>query len=192
MRGFRKTDESTNQFFDGKHKREHWYRDNTIYFITARCRDAFPAFQSHDAKEVFWDRFNHYTREFGVTQLVTTLMNNHYHSVDYVPRGHDLGQMMRRIHGSIAKLVNDILPDRRVPFWRGEHDDDYFDGRLRDERQLRRAYGYTKLQAVRAGIVREYRNYPHTRINVDLERAIKRAHELNVFFPDVSYKRYEA
>jgi hypothetical protein len=43
----------------GNHRFEHWYRDNTVYFITARCRDKYPAFQSRAAQEVFWDRFTH-------------------------------------------------------------------------------------------------------------------------------------
>ena len=36
--------------------------------------------------------------------------------------------MMQRIRGSVAKLVNDLLPDRRVPFWREGQTNDYFDG----------------------------------------------------------------
>ena len=32
---------------------------------------------------------------------------------------------------------------------------------------------------------------PHTRVNVELERAIKRAHELDAFLEGVPYKRYE-
>lgn len=44
----------------GRHRFEHWYRDNTIYFITARCRDRYPAFASDRAKEIFWERFDYW------------------------------------------------------------------------------------------------------------------------------------
>ena len=99
--------------------------------------------------------------------------------------------MMQRIHGSVAKLVNDLLPQRRTPFWRDKGRHDYFDGCLRDELQCRRAYRYTLRQSVRHGIVSDYRLYPHTRVRIDLEVGITRALELNAFMEGVAYKRYE-
>lgn len=57
--------------------------------------------------------------------------------------------MMRKLHGSVAKLVNDILPERRAPFWRTNGHSDDFDGCLRDETQCRRAYRYTLLERLR-------------------------------------------
>ena len=37
---------------------------------------------------------------------------------DGVRRGENLGPMVQRIHGLVAKLVNDLLPKRHLPFWR--------------------------------------------------------------------------
>jgi hypothetical protein len=75
---FRKSSYSSREMFDGKHRFEHWYRDNTVYFITARCRDRFPAFASEAAKAIFWDRF------FALHRLVRI------HSLDYVAAGQSL------------------------------------------------------------------------------------------------------
>jgi hypothetical protein len=91
----------------------------------------------------------------------------------------------------VAKLVSDLLPERRVPFWRDSENKDYFDGCIRDPLQARRSYRSTLVQAVRAGIVTEHRLYPHTRIFVPIEPVIRRAQELKVFLPNVPYKRYE-
>lgn len=88
-------------------------------------------------------------------------------------------------------MVNDLLPDRLLPFWRRPGRHDYFDGCLRDELQGRRTYRYILLQAVRHRIVRDYHDYPHTRVYVDVDRAVKRALELNAFMEGVPYKRYE-
>lgn len=99
--------------------------------------------------------------------------------------------MMQRIHGSVAKLVNDALPERLTPFWRDKGRHDYFDGCLRDELQCRRAYQYTLRQSVRHGIVSDYRLYPHTHVRIDLEVGVKRALELNAFMEGVAYKRYD-
>jgi hypothetical protein len=97
---------------------------------------------------------------------------------------------MRKLYGSVAKLVNDLLPERRVPFW-GEGRDTYFDGCLRDELQFRRTYRYVLLQAVGAGIVRNWEDYPHTRVGVELEVGLKRAMEVKAFLEEVPYQRYQ-
>ena len=42
--------EYDHEFFDGQHRFEHWYRDNTVYFITTKVRDGYRAFDSDRAK----------------------------------------------------------------------------------------------------------------------------------------------
>ena len=175
---------------DDKRRSEHWLVDNQVYFITARCRDRFPAFASEAAKSVFWKRFEQYTTRFGFTPWVTSLLDNHYHTLGYLRKGNDLSPMMQRLHGSTAKLVNDILLERRANFYRDAKGREYFDGCIRDEKQARRAYMYTLTQAVRHGVACDWRNYPHTRVNVALEIAINRANELGAFLEGIPYRRY--
>lgn len=98
---------------------------------------------------------------------------------------------MRKIHGSVAKLVNDTLPERRVPFWTDTANHDYFDGCLRDELQGRRTYRYVLTQCRRHGICADPKDYPHTRVYVECDRAIRRATELEAFLYGVPYARYE-
>ena len=43
---------------------------------------------------------------------------------------------------------------------------------------------------MRHGIAKDWADYPHTRVNVELERAIHRALELHAFLEGVPYKRY--
>jgi REP element-mobilizing transposase RayT len=176
---------------DDRHRYEHWLIDHQVYFITARCRDRIPAFGSEQAKAVFWDRFEHYTYEFGFILWVSSLLDNHYHTLGYLQKGDALPRMMQRLDGSVAKLVNDLLPARRTPFWLDDQGKQYFDGCIRDEKQSRLAYRSTLTQAVRHGIVRGWRVYPHTHVTVDLESAIRRSHELKAFLEGVPYKRYE-
>lgn len=190
FRHFRKSSATSSEAFQGHHRFEHWYVDNQVYFITARCRDQYPAFATEAAKEVFWNKFDQYTKEYEFFPWVTSLLDNHYHTLGYLRTGEKLGQMMRKLHGATAKLVNDLLPERHRPFWREAGHQDYFDGCIRDEKQCRLAYRYTLTQAKRHGIVSDWREYPHSRVTIELERALKRALELKAYMEGVPYKRY--
>jgi|SRR5688500_9771243 len=175
---------------DGKHRYEHWLVDNQVYFITARVRDKCHTFASEEAKAVFWDRFEHYTTEFRFTPWVTSLLDNHYHTIGYLKIGANLPTMMQRLHGSVAKLVNDTLRQRLSNFWRDAKGHEYFDGCLRDEKQGRLTYRYVRTQCRRHGICDDPGEYPHTRVNVEVGPAIARANELDAFLKGVPYKRY--
>jgi hypothetical protein len=85
MAHFRKSSISRDEYYDDQHRFEHWYRDNSVYFITARCKDRFRAFASEQANDIFWDRFNFYTVQYGFIPFVTTLMDNHYHTEGFPP-----------------------------------------------------------------------------------------------------------
>lgn len=186
----RKTSRSPNKWFEGQHRFEHWLVDNQVYFITARCRDRYPAFASRQARDVFWDRFDHWTNHHGFTPWITSLIPNHYHTLGYLRVGAELPKLMQHLHGSVAKLVNDTLPERRENFWRDQAGKEYFDGCIRNEIQARRTYRYIQHQARRHKLCEDWQNYPDTRINVKLEPAIRRSHQLQAFMPDVPYKRY--
>lgn len=191
FRSFRKSAATKSESFRGQHRYEHWYCDNQVYFITARCRDKYPALASVEAKQVFWNRFDYYTKEYEFFPWVTSLLDNHYHTLGYLRHGDNLGPLMQKLHGSVAKLVNDLLPQRHRPFWREAGHQDYFDGCLRDEKQCRLAYRYTLTQSERHGIVDDWHDYPHTRVSIELERGLKRALELKAFMEHVPYKRYQ-
>lgn len=186
-----KVSRSRNKQYRGKNRFEHWRIDNQVYFITARCRDRFPAFASETAKGVFWDRFDHYTKKYRFVPWITSLLDNHYHTLGYLYEGKNLSPMMQRLHGSVAKLVNDVVAESRSEFWRDAKGREYFDGAIRSEKQARHAYRYILRQGVRHGIVKNWRDYPHARVNVELEAAIRRAHELGAFLEGVPYKRYQ-
>jgi len=191
MPNFRKSAGTKTHIFKGDHRFEHWYADNQVYFLTARCRDRTPAFAADDAKQVFWKQFDKYTAEYGFFPWVTSLLDNHYHTLGYLKLGENLGPMMQRLHGSTAKLVNDTLDTRLKPFWREAGHQTYFDGCIRDEKQARKAYRYTCIQSERHNVSTDWKTYPHTRLHLELEPCIKRAHQLKAFMEGVPYKRYQ-
>ncbi len=200
-----------NRLYKSQHRYEHWYRDNQVYFITARCKGKYPAFSTDRAKLIFWDRFEHYSTKHRFNPWVTSLLNNHYHTIGYLHQGTDLAPMIRCIHGSVAKLVNDTLQTidgttntaagsgqdseclnggRLLPFW-GDGRKTYFDGCIRDRKQARSAYQYVLHQSVRHRIVDNWQTYEHTRVNVERQDAITYAVEQDAFMKNVPYRRYE-
>ncbi len=195
----RKSSPSSKRIYRGQHRFEHWYRDNQVYFITARCRNRYPAFAAEQAKHIFWQQLDRYTEQFSFVPWVTSLLDNHYHTLGYLRVGDNLGPLMQRLHGSVAKLVNDVLESdvarsggpRLVPFWRETKGREYFDGCIRDEDQCRKAYRYILIQSQRHGVCNDWRSYRHTRIHVELERAVNRALKLGAFLEGVPYKRYQ-
>ncbi|MFK7790450.1 MAG: transposase [Phycisphaeraceae bacterium] len=230
-----KTSNSRRTMRGTQHRFEHWHVDNQVYFITVRCQERFPAFADEPAKAIFWDRFEHYTQAHGFTPWVTSLLDNHYHTIGYLKVGSELPTMMQRIHGSVAKLVNDHLrannvyapwlpaerasargsvfapgskPNPQPPsnpnnnprakersaglkFWGDKRGHEYFDGCLRDVKQGRLTYRYIQTQSKRHGVCDDYQNYPHTKINIEVNRAIKRAAQLDAFLTGVPYARYQ-
>jgi REP element-mobilizing transposase RayT len=102
-RQIQKLSHSTLHEYNGRHRYEHWFIDNQVYFITSTCRDHFRAFASEQAKAIFWDRFDHYCEEFHFVPWVTSLLDNHYHTLGYIKNGRNIGKLMQRLHGSVAK-----------------------------------------------------------------------------------------
>jgi hypothetical protein len=126
----------------------------------------------------------------GFELWVASLMANHYHVIGYVGDAKGLGEMMRKIHGSVAKLTNDLLTERRKPFWRERGGRDYFDGCLRDVKQLTRAYGYTLRQSVRHTVCADPGKYPHTKVWRELNECVSIAVKKNALMQGVPYARY--
>ncbi|MGC4034021.1 MAG: hypothetical protein QM754_20260 [Tepidisphaeraceae bacterium] len=186
----RKGSHKEDALWNGRHRFEHWYIDNQVYFITARVRGRHHAFKSDEAQAIFWDRFDHWVGQSSYVPWVTSLQINHYHTLGYLRHGHDLPVLMKRLHGSIAKLVNDLLPDRITPFWVDAGHQNYFDGCIRNERQARRAYRYTLTQAQRhrSG---DWPANANTRAPIGIDVAVKQAHQLEAFLEAVPYQRYD-
>lgn len=193
---FRKGSHKKDELWNGHHRFEHWYVDNQVYFITARVRGRYPAFRTPQAQAIFWERFNHWVNQSSYTPWVTSLQINHYHTLGYLKHGADLPKLMKGLHGSVAKLVNDELvltnhrKDRLTPFWTDAGHQTYFDGCIRDELQARRAYRHTFTQNQRnhAG---DGSSGANTRAPLAIEPCIRRATELGAFLEAVPYARYE-
>jgi len=218
MPSLRRTSANTRKTYQSQHRFEHWLRDNQVYFITARVRGRFPAFDTPQASSIFWNVFDRRTAEHGFTPWVTSLVVNHYHTLGYLKQGDQLPKMMKLIHGAVSKQINDLIearaqqdphyrtrvlnitnprradfsPRARIrPFWIDSNHHNYFDGCLRNRRQAEKTFRYIEYQCRRHGICHHPADYPDTRVHIDKPRALARADELQAYLYNVPYKRYQ-
>ena len=53
-----------------------------------------------------------------VVPWITTLLDKHYHTLGYLSDGFQLGEMMRKLHGSVASMVlKEIGPRQMRSIW---------------------------------------------------------------------------
>jgi REP element-mobilizing transposase RayT len=190
-RRFDRSGKSRNEWHDGAHQFEHWYRDRSVYFISSRVRDRRHVFTTPETCAIFWAKFEQYASNNTFEPWIVTLMSNHYHVVGFLNEGSALKEMMRKFHGSVAWMVCKNLEITHKPFWRDDQHRDYFDGCLRDQNQLVRTYGYVERQAVRAGLARRVGEYPNTRAYVSLDETMRRAQERDGYMEAIPYARYD-
>ena len=162
----RKTRFTTGPIYKGRHRLEHWYRDNQVYFITARCRDKHPAFAMERAIAA--------PGRSEVSPPCVPGALNGVSSGQAHARRTDISPQVNTPGGS-PRICVLSLRERSI----------------RNERQCRRAFRYTLTQSVRHGICTDWREYPHTHVKVDLERGVKRALQLKAFLEGVPYKRHQ-
>ena len=187
----RKSDPSSREHRNGRHKFEHWYVDRTVYFLTARVREGLFAFEDPACQTIFWSKFDQYTRAHQFDPWIATLLVNHYHVVGFAQNRVALGQMMRKLHGSIAWLICKHLDIQHKPFWRDSASNDYMDGCLRSEKQLEDSYLYVRNQSVKARLVKRWEDDPNTRVMKPLEDCLTFARENDALLKGVPYPRYE-
>ena len=116
------------------------------------------------------DKFHEYNGTY-YDLLACCIMSNHVHvlfgfsvqlPVDGSPvdekKYKQLWQVMKLIGGGSATLANRILGRVGQSFWQEE----YFDRYIRNEMHLANAFSYTIMNPVKAGICKDWRDYPFT------------------------------
>ena len=92
------------------------------------------------------------------------VMSNHYHLlIDTRKLGHEkwpLHRIMQPLHSHVALKANEHL-NRASTFWH----DEYYDHIIRDDAELRRVIEYTLNNPVKAGLVDEWQQWPHSYVN---------------------------
>ncbi len=123
---------------------------------------------------------NHWLKQDGIAKIVSdtlhywdkkrydlvgfTIMSNHIHLIidtwDTENYTETVTTVMQSIKRHTARQSN-ILLNREGQFWQRES----YDHLIRNEKEFKNIIHYTAQNSVKAGLVKDWRDYPHTFIN---------------------------
>lgn len=86
----------------------HIFRDQAIYFITARTRDLFYFFRPQKYKKIFKLVLKEAVAKFQAKLYGWVINHNHYHLLISFDKGTKLAKFIRFLHGKTARLLNDL------------------------------------------------------------------------------------
>jgi putative transposase len=102
---------------------------------------------------------------------VVCVMSNHVHAVLGTQEGMetvDVGVLMKSHKGFTARMCNRVLGSTGAPFW----DEGYFDRTVRRGKFMRVMW-YVLNNPVKAGLVENWEDWPHTWLNPEYELLLK-------------------
>jgi len=137
------------------HHPPHIYLDNAWYIISASTLDRVPLLRSERAKAFVRDKLNALIPEFGIALRAWVILDNHYHLLLRTRLGQELPRLLRRLHGSVSRQVNewDGINGRQV--WHN-----YWDTSIRDEAGLWTRFNYVHQNPVKHGYVDSPEDWP--------------------------------
>jgi REP element-mobilizing transposase RayT len=127
---------------------------NQHYLLTTKVYDRKPLLNQEGAAKIVLESL-HWLEKQGILLLdAAVVMPDHLHIVMGLRRG-SLADMMRRFKGYTANKINK-LENKKGPFWQSQ----YHDHALRQDEDLNRVVLYTLRNPVRAGLVKDFQDYP--------------------------------
>ncbi len=140
----------------GRRRPPHAALDLQPYFVTARIRRSRGTLDSAARAAAVDELLTQRARDTFLL-LAFAIMPDHAHVVIVPSAGYSISQTMRLVKGSIARRVNQLDASTGA-LWQGG----FWDKSPRDLRELNQYIGYTEMNPVRAGLVREASEYPYS------------------------------
>ncbi len=127
---------------------------NQHYLITTAVLDRKPVFNQAGAAKIVLESL-HWLEDQGKILLdAAVVMPDHLHFVAGLRKG-SLAEFMRSFKGYTAYKINE-LKNKKGPFWQPQ----YHDHALRQDEDLNEVVLYTLRNPVRAGLVKDFQDYP--------------------------------
>jgi REP element-mobilizing transposase RayT len=127
---------------------------NQHYLLTTTVLDRKPLLDREDAAEIILASLRWLENQGKIVLDAVVVMPDHVHIVSGLRSG-SLAQVMRSLKRHTAKEIN-ILLERDGTFWQPQ----YHDHAIRKDEDLNEVVLYTLHNPVRAGLVKDFHDYP--------------------------------
>jgi len=127
---------------------------NQHYLLTTTVFDRKPFLRRDDAAAIVLTSLHWLEKQEKIILDAAVVMPDHLHFVAGLKNG-SLATVMRSLKSHTAKKIN-ILLERNGPFWQSQ----YHDHAVRKDEDLNEMVLYTLQNSVRAGLVKDFRDYP--------------------------------
>jgi putative transposase len=127
---------------------------NQHYLLTTTVLDRKPFLKQEEAAEIVLTSLHWFEKQEKIILDAAVVMPDHLHFVAGLKIG-SLANIMHSLKRHTAKKIN-ILLEREGPFWQSQ----YHDHAVRKDEDLNELVLYTLHNPVRAGLVKDFRDYP--------------------------------
>jgi REP element-mobilizing transposase RayT len=177
------------------HHPPHIFRDNTIYFITARTikkesqrkletfiatsvevsdyrRDSLQNtnmyFYNNARKDVFVEVFKKSIKKYDIKIFAWVLLDNHYHLLIKINKKEALTRFIQNLHANSARLLNKLDNTKGRKIWY-----QYWDHCIRDEKDFYKHFNYihnNPIKHKKAANLQELKKYKFSSFNSWIEK----------------------
>ena len=127
---------------------------NQHYLITAKVYERKPLLNQEGAAKIVLESLLWLEEQGKIILDAAVVMPDHLHIVMGLRKG-SLSEVMRSFKGYTAYKINK-LENKKGPFWQPQ----YHDHALRQDEDLNQVILYTLHNPVRAGLVKDFQDYP--------------------------------
>jgi REP element-mobilizing transposase RayT len=127
---------------------------NQHYLLTTTVRDKNPVLNQPEAAGIVFNSLNWLEKQGMILLDVAVVMPDHLHFVAGL-KGDSLAKIIQSFKGYTAREINKLVKSKG-PFWQPQ----YHDHAIRKDEDLIEVVLYTLQNPVRAGLVKNFRNFP--------------------------------
>jgi len=132
-----------------QHHPPHWYKDNTIYFITSRTVSAENYFIGHDKRKIIYDVLKEGIEKFKIDLYTFVILSNHYHLLFKIQKGIEMADFIGYLNGKSSKMLNESENKLGRKIWY-----QYWDHCVRNEKDFFLHFNYEHHNPVKHGYVK--------------------------------------
>ena len=100
-----------------KHHPLHIYKDDALYFITARTVKKEKFFNTSEKKRIFRQTLKSVLEKYSYQLYAWIILDNHYHFLMKIATGENLKFFVKDLHSLSAKRINELDNQIRRKIW---------------------------------------------------------------------------